>query len=359
MKAIKTSIFILLLVALFLPTTAFAKDVFDDRVIFGGVFTLESGKTQQGSLVIFGGAVTTEPDTIVNGDVVLIGGTVQIGGTVNGNVVGIGGAVRLDEEAQVNGDVFTLGATLRREQGAIVTGQIVEGVDAPTAFGDLDIETPVIPDVSQSSDVAANTNPFIKMIWFFFRTFLYAALALLLVMLLSDHVNRIAEAAFSEPIITAGAGLLLAVVTPLALVAITITIILIPVTLIVIILLVAAWLVGWVALGLEVGRRIAKAINMEWAPAISAGVGTLILFFVLGGFRVLVPCIGFIPQALVGIWGLGAVALTRFGTQSYPTPEPKTSSDEIPDTLPADFELTEPDTESDRSEDNPADPEIP
>ena len=56
---------------------------------------------------------------------------------------------------------------------------------------------------------------------------------------------------------------------------------------------------------------------MEWAPAISAGVGTFILFFVFGGFSELIPCIGWIPQTLVGIWGLGAVLMTRFGTQDY------------------------------------------
>lgn len=319
MKLQKLFVLAILLVALLWPTAAFAHEPHDDRVVFGGTLTLESGQSQDGSLVIFGGAVTTEPDSTVNGDLVLIGGSVQIGGIVQGNIVGIGGAVRLGSQAVVNGDVFTLGATLRRDDGARVTGQIINGIDttitAPVPGEDQgDFESPVEP---QASKVSVNTNPLLKMIWFFFRIFLFAALAVLLVMFLPEPVNRVARAATKQPVITGGAGLLTAVLAPIALVAITITLILIPVTFIVALLLVAAWLLGWVALGLETGRRIAKALNLQWAPAISAGLGTLILSFVLGGFREMLPCPGLIPQVLVGLWGLGAVLLTRFGTQDY------------------------------------------
>jgi hypothetical protein len=321
MKPKKIIVFAVLIAALLWPTAAFARENFDDRVIMGGTLTLESGETHQGSLVIFGGAVTTEPESIVNGDVVLIGGTVEIGGTVNGNVVGIGGAVRLTETAAVNGDVATVGAALRREDGALVTGQIVNGINIPFSsptIEDGQIAPLEIPDVPQPPRVTVSANPFVKIIWFFFRTFLYAALAVLVLIFLPKHVDRVAEAALSQPVITAGAGLLTAVLAPLALIVITITIILIPVTILTVIVLAAAWLFGWVALGLEIGRRIAKAINVELAPAIAAGIGTFILLFVLGGFRELIACVGWLPQTLVGLWGLGAVLMTRFGTQHYP-----------------------------------------
>jgi hypothetical protein len=324
MKTLKISIFLILIVILLWPATAYAGVQFDDRVVFGGTFTLESGETQQGSVVVFGGAVTTEADSTVNGDVVLIGGTIELGGKVNGSVVGIGGAVRLTESARVNGDVVTVGATLRREDGAVINGQIVNGLSIPFSSSTPDlpdegpISLPEIPEVQQVPQLTVDTNPFIKIIWFFFRTFLYAALAVLLVIFLQAYVTRVAQAAITQPVITAGAGLLTAVLAPLALVVITITIVLIPVTLVTVILLVAAWLFGWVALGYEIGRRITKAINMELAPAIAAGVGTFVLVFVLGGINQLIPCIGWLPQTLFGLWGLGAVLMTRFGTQDYP-----------------------------------------
>jgi len=324
MKRIKIFIYLTLMVALLWPVTAFARDLHDDKVVFGGTYTLESGETHLGSLVILGGAVTTESGSTVSGDVVLIGGSVQIGGTVNGNVVGIGGAVRLGSEADINGDVFTMGATLRREEGASINGQIVDADNVPFTLnipGDMDgpkIEIPSPPSIPDVPIAQVRSNPLLEIFWFFFRTFLYAALAILVVMFLARYVERVANAALSEPVITIGAGLLTAVLAPLALVVITITIILIPVTLVSVILLFSAWLVGWVALGLEVGRRIGKALNMDLAPAISAGVGTFILLFVLGGFREVLPCIGWLPYTLVGLWGLGAVLLTRFGTQNYP-----------------------------------------
>ena len=194
-------------------------------------------------------------DLTVNGDVVLMGGTVEIGGKVNGNVVGIGGAVRLNEDATINGDLFTLGAALRREDGAIVNGQVVNGFDIPDSvsipddFGNSGITPPTPPTVN------VNTNPILKMIWFFFRTFMFAALAVLFVMFLPEHVDRVTQAALSQPVITAGAGLVTAVLAPLALVVVTITIIGIPITLVAVVLLFAAWLIGWVAFGVEVGSQ--------------------------------------------------------------------------------------------------------
>jgi hypothetical protein len=317
-NTVRTILLAILLVALLWPTTAFAKDPFDDQVVFGGTFTLESGETQQGSLVIFGGAVTTEPDSVVNGDLVLIGGTVEVGGTINGGVVGIGGAVRLAGSAKVNGDVFTLGATLRREEGASISGQVINGIETPLVTDEAQGNVQ-IPDAPQAPQGAVKSNPFLRMIWFFFRTFLYTALAVLLVMFLPTPVQRVSRAAVSQPVITAGAGLLTAILAPIALAAITLTLVLIPVTFVASGLIFAAWLLGWVALGLEVGDRIGKALKLDWAPAISAGVGTLVLLFVLGGFRELfpIPCIDLAPLVLVGIWGLGAVLMTGFGTQEY------------------------------------------
>lgn len=344
MKHKKTYILLLLTLILLWPTTAFAKEPFDDKVVFGGTYTLESGETHDGSLVVFGGAVTIEPDATVNGDVVLIGGTVDVGGTVNGSVVGIGGAVRLEEEAYVNGDLFTLGATLRRAAGARVNGQVINGIDLPATInvpegvegGDL---IPAIP--ATPPNVTVRTNPFLEIIWFFFRIFLYAALAVLLVMFLPKHVDRVRRAALDQPLIAGGAGLLTAILAPLALVAITITIILIPVTILAILLLFVAWFIGWVALGSEVGSRVTNSLKIEMAPAISAGVGTLILFFVFGGLRELIPCLGLVPYILIGFWGLGAVLITRFGTQESSSAPTGTKSSEGQASLPEEVDKVE------------------
>jgi len=318
MKTSKFLIFIFLLAALLWPTTAYAKEPFDDEVIFGGTYTLESGESLDGNLVVFGGAITIEDDATVNGDLVLMGGTLNVGGRVNGNIVTIGGAVRLGEQAFVDGDLVTIGATLNREEGAQVDGQVITGGVFPFDFEPPQVEREELNGVHMPSVVDVNVSPMLDVVWFFFRTFMWSALAVLLVIFLSEHTERIAQAAVTEPLITGGAGLLTAILAPLALIALTVTLILIPVTIVAVVVLVVAWALGWIALGLEVGKRIAKLFNQEWAPAIAAGVGTFLLLFVLGGLSDLLPCVGWLPQTLVGLWGLGAVLLTRFGTQNYP-----------------------------------------
>jgi hypothetical protein len=337
-KYLQYAIIFILVLTVFWPSPAYAKELFDDKVVFGGTYTLESGESLDGNLVIFGGAVTTEGESTVNGDVVLIGGVANIGGTVNGNFVGIGGAVQLTSSAVVNGDLVTIGATLSREEGARVNGQIVGGMGTPFIFdipesGPIEEipaipeipeipevpeipEIPVVPPVPQPPRINFSFNPLLEILWFFFRTLMLALLAVLVVIFFEKPTSRVAKAAVEQPLITGGAGFLTAVLTPMALIALTLTIILIPVTILTILALIVAWLFGWIAVGLEVGRRIAKILNMEWALAVSAGIGAFLLFLVLGGFA-FIPCIGWIPMFLVGLWGLGAVIMTRFGTQDY------------------------------------------
>lgn len=340
-KYAKYAILFLLILTVFWPSPAYAKDLFDDKVVFGGTYTLESGQSLDGNLVIFGGAVTTEADSTVNGDVVLLGGVAEVGGTVNGSLIGIGGAVQLREAAVVNGDVVTIGATLSRAEGARVNGDIVNGMGTPFSIEISDNgesfefseipeipeipgipevpeipAIPAIPEIRRTPGLGFAFNPLLEIFWFFFRTFMFALLAVLVVIFFDKPTSRVAKAAIDQPLITAGAGFLTAILTPMALIALTLTIILIPVTLLSILVLIVAWLFGWIAVGLEVGRRISELFKVEWAPAVSAGIGTFGLFLVLGAFA-FIPCIGWIPMFLVGIWGLGAVIMTRFGTQDY------------------------------------------
>ena len=302
----------ILVITLVWPVSAQAKGLFDDKVIFGGTFTLYTDETLNGNLVVFGGTITLEADSTVNGDVVLIGGTVTANGVVNGNLVGVGGSVSLEETAQIFGDLVTVGATLNQREGAQITGQVLQEMPAPFQFS-VPTETKFTDDIfrRRTSIVA---NPLLEGVWFFFRIFIWAAVAVLLVLFFSKETDRVARAAFAQPVITGGAGVLSFFVVLI----LVMTIIGIPVAFVALILMGVAWLIGWVALGLEVGRRIAKMLNQIWAPAVAAGVGTLILYFVLGGFSLLIPCVGWIPKTMVGIWGLGAALVTYFGTREYP-----------------------------------------
>jgi hypothetical protein len=142
--------------------------------------------------------------------------------------------------------------------------------------------------------------------------------AMLIAMFLPNHLNRTFQAALSQPILSGGLGLLTAIVLPIILVLLVITICLIPVSLLGGFLLLAAWAFGMISLGYELGKRITLSFKQEWHPAFSAGLGMLVLMLVLNGLQAIVPCVGWIPKALVSIWMLGAVLLTQFGMKPYP-----------------------------------------
>jgi cytoskeletal protein CcmA (bactofilin family) len=310
---IKAAFLLVLLAVLALPGTALAKGLQDDKVVAGGSFTLKSGETIDGNLFVFGGAVTLEQDSDVKGDVVLMGGTVAIDGTVTGSVVGIGGVVSLRPNAVVAGDLTTVGATLNRDPGAQVEGQVVNGLHPPFQFS-----IPGRVQIPDAPNAEVHFSPIWSGMWFLFRTFLWAALAVLLVMFLPNQSERTALAAAGQPLLAGAVGLLTVVVAPLLLIAIAITIILIPVSLVGGAVLAVAWFLGRIALGLEVGRRLAVSLKQDWPLAVAAGVGTFLLTLVVDGMDALIPCVGWLAPFLVGILGLGAVLLTRFGTQTYP-----------------------------------------
>jgi hypothetical protein len=310
---IRIVLLFVVLATLALPGVALAKGLRDDRVVAGGSFTLESGETQDGNLVVLGGLVALEDGSQVNGDVVLLGGTLDIDGTVTGNVVGVGGIVTLEPNAVVEGDVTTAAASLVREEGSQVEGQVITGLTGgPFMRGPGSIEVPQVPQVD------VRFPPVWGGLWFLFRTFLWAALAVLIVMFLPTQVERTAETIVRQPALSGAVGLLTAVVAPLLLVAIALTILLIPVSLIGVLVLAVAWFVGRIALGFEIGRRIAVMMNQDWPLAVAAGIGTFILTLVVDGIGQIIPCVGWLVPALVGVVGLGAIFLTRFGTQSYP-----------------------------------------
>jgi len=337
-KHIKYLILIATLVVLVIPSTAFAKELFDDRVVAGGTFTLQSGEMLDGSLIVFGGTAAVEEDSIVEGDVVVLGGIVSVNGLVEGNLVGVGGVVNLKEQAAVEGDLTTIAATLNRDPGAQVYGQVVTGIDIPA----LDL-VPSSIDIPAFNQFERSYSPFAfsmwRILWFIFRTLLWGALAALIAMFLPNPTTRTSNAIVNEPVMAGGGGLLAIIVTPIVLVILAITCILSPISLLGALALALAWVFGRIAIGLEIGKRIAKSFNRDWPLPLAAGVGTFSLALVVDSVGTFIYCVGWLLPLVVGLFGLGGVILTRFGTQSFP--EEEDVSDIGESEFPA--ELIEPD----------------
>jgi hypothetical protein len=289
-----------------LPITAFAATPAD--VVIGNSYTLESGKVLNDDLLIVGGSVNLLQGSTVNGSVILIGGSLNAAGTIDGELAVFGGTVNLASTFVLNGDLITAGASVNRDPASQINGQTYTGGDTPNF---------ILPGGVQLPNFASNFNPFFRIGGFLVSIFLWALVAMVVAMFIPAHLNRTSQTALTQPVSSGSLGCLTIIVVPLILVLLAITICLIPVAIIGAFILAIAWVFGLVALGLEVGKRISSMFKQDWHPAISAGVGTLALMVVLSGLQTIIPCVGWIPQTLVGIIGLGAVLMTQFGRQPY------------------------------------------
>lgn len=307
-----TLLFLLaLLTALVWPQAALAQAPSGDKFVTGGTYTLEEGQTLNGNLFILGGIATLKTGSRITGDVILTGGTIRASGQIDGNILATGGLIDLNDTALVKGDVTTIAANLNRATGARIEGNVNSGFSGPFTF--------TLPEGVQVPDVRVNFNPILNIFWYFTRSFLWAALAVVVVLFAPRQSERVVKAVVVQPLITGGIGLLTSIVFPLLLVLIAITLIGIPISLLGAFLLVVAWAFGLVSIGMEVGKRLAEALSQDWALPVSAGIGTFLLTLLINGIG-FIDCIGWIPGALVGVLAVGAVLLTRFGTQVYPPP---------------------------------------
>ncbi len=326
MRSMKIKISISIILAAIIlgvfPMTALAAQ--PGAVVIGNSYTLESGQTLNDVLFVLGGNINLMSGSIVNGNVVLIGGSAEAAGTIHGNLTVLGGSLNLASTFILDGNLTTAGTTTNRAPGAQINGQINTNTNNPTV---------IIPGQVQVPNFNFNMNPFFNVLGFFLRLFLWTLAAMVLAMFIPNHLGRTAQTAVTQPLISGGLGLLTVVVVVVLAILLAITICLIPVSVIAIFLLIIAWCYGLISLGFEVGRRISSTSKEKWHPALSAGLGTLLLIAVLNGVDALVPCVGWIPKVLVGLVGLGAVILTQFGTKEY-NPTPRLPLVAPTDTLP-------------------------
>ncbi len=330
----RLSLFILLILVLAFPAQALAAGSthpsirgLSDQFVFGDNYTLSSGSTLQGNLWVFGGNATLEQGSHVTGNVRLMGGTLHVDGQVDGNVAATGGLISLGDHALVKGDVDIMGASFDRAGGAQVNGQVNTEPRGP-----FELNTPTGTVNPYVPGVGVRLSPLWDFLGLLFRALLTAAIAVFAVRFAPRPAGRVTQTITTQPILSGLLGLLTVVVAPIVLVVIAITIILIPVSLLGILALAIMIVFGWVALGTEVGQRLAQAFKQEWAPPVAAGIGTFALTFVADGIGRYVACIGWLVPALIALVGLGAVVLTRFGTQIYPTyiPAPPATYPQVP-----------------------------
>jgi cytoskeletal protein CcmA (bactofilin family) len=337
----------LLLLALAAPVLAAPVAQSGGDVHFGA-YTLEVGQKATGDLVVFGGPVTMRVGSFLAGDLTVFGtvemereatldgqlvvfGSADVSGAIEGDVFAVDG-LALRSTAVVAGDVVVAG-TLNQHPDAVVRGTV-----RPMRQGDWQWPGGIVlprplPDSGSTGDSGISTPRWVTFLWRVTRgiasVVIMALLALVIVSLWPTHLERVSRTIEEAPLLSFGVGLLALILSGLAAALLAITICLSPLALVGIIAVGVGLLMGWVALGLALGRRVFAGLAGR-APAtiaVAALVGTTLVTAlmavsrVFGGLNALLVFLLVPPAA-------GAVLLTRFGSRPYatrgvvPTPSP-------------------------------------
>jgi hypothetical protein len=297
---------LMLLCAALMLAACGADGRYSATLITTGTHTVRAGETLHGELVVLGGRVALQPGSRVTGALHIFDGTVAVAGAVDGDVTMVGGALHLGPGAALRGDLNHGGGVFERSPSAQIGGRVNTGAGVP------------IPARRSPQAVVE------QLVWWLAEAIGIAALAALAVQFMPRPTARVADAIVRYPVVAVAMGMLAGVVGISLLVLMIFTIVLIPVMLLGVLLGGMAVISGWVALGAEVGMRLARWRRWPLSRPAAAFIGTLL---VMGGLNLLgaAPVIGGLLALLAATVALGAVLLTRFGTRVF-----------VPDMAPAD-----------------------
>jgi len=266
--------------------------------IFGGGYTLPAGQITDSVEVTAGSA---RIEGTVTGDVVVVAGSATINGTVGHDVKVTAGSVRLGPNSRVGHDVNVVAGSVRRAPGSQVGNRVIVNSSGGD-FGDR-FNWPGGPNTS-----------------FDFRPFpffsgLGLAIAIVVIGVLIQaffprQLSSTSAALVDRPLASLGVGCVTAVAGVMVAALLAVTILLLPGSFAVVLAMIGAFLFGWTAIVLAVGQRMMAALDWHGGPIWALVLGGVLVALVLS-----VPFIGGFVLLLGGAFALGAVVLTRFGTQ--------------------------------------------
>jgi hypothetical protein len=306
-----------ILLALALPFSVSAAPQENGKTVFGENYTLESGKILDGDLNVIGGVVEIENNAVVNGNVFILGGVVDIDGTVQGDLSVIGGTVSLEENAVIEGNLYAPAGFINQDEGAVVQGQTSHSWDVPWTEVNF-------PEVYRPRLLPMPGMRFFPILAFaetLATTLVFVGLGALMLLIMPKATEKMTEALIAKPWHMLGYGALTAAVMLFGGLLLSITICLIPVVILVGLAFTLAMLAGWLALGYEVGKRMAGIFKTTWHPVVSGILGNLVLYLLAVGLNEIIICLGPFLVFLATLFGLGMSVVTLFGTKAYPRPE--------------------------------------
>lgn len=281
--------------------------------VFGGTIHVPAHTEQQGSVVSIGGTVKIEG--IVTEDVVVILGTLELSGSVQGDVVTVFGEQRL-RRAHIDGDVVNVLGSLQL-QDARISGSLVN------ILGSLERDAAsLMEEVVDLSLRSWFPNLGLLIFWFrLFGKFLAFVFLLLLVAMVPERIQLIAEHARAHYGLALLVGLLGYIGMLLVVGVLSLTVVGIPVALL------GFWVLKWLgiagifcALSQGIGRRLGRELSLLGGVLLTFGLYTFVLLtpslMGIPGLLILI-CLSFLRFLLLDAPALGLIILTRAGGRAF------------------------------------------
>ncbi len=253
-------------------------------------------------LVIFGGAVTIHGE--VEGDLAVIGGSAEISetGIVRGDFVVIGGSLTILPGATADGDIVVIGGALNSAPGFTPGG---EQVVAGNILGGADFLAAAVPWVSRGLFWGRPIVPELAWIWVVVGVLL--ALYLGLNFLFDGAVSACVQALGRKPLTTFLVGLLVLLLIGPASFILMISVIGFAIVPFLWAALAAAGTLGGVAVSRWMGETV---IRPDGPGNRLQSAGALLIGFAIIVLALMVPVVGFVASASLGVFAVGAASIS-------------------------------------------------
>jgi len=259
---------------------------------FRGSIVIGSNEIVCGDVTSFGGSVVVQGE--LRGNVTAFNSNTLIAGEVIGNLTLFGGTIALNSNSQVHGHIDLYGTRELNAQGKQLEGAITDHAQRrwfPGRIGEFNF-------------------PFWSLV-------VWAILGIGLITLLPEHVMFVRTTVTTKTRRSIIIGLLSILLAPAVLVVLVALILPISLALILVLGLIAAWILGTVAVSWTIGDHILRAVAPQYNTRLIDVVVGLTVLVLVGS----IPYIGWLINIGVGLLGLGAVFLSRFGTRLYSQPK--------------------------------------
>ena len=225
---------------------------------------------------------------------------------VHGDTVSVLGNIEMGPNTKARGDVVAVGGAVERGEGSVVNGQVV-GMPGFKWLGEW------------LEHCAFKLRPLAPQLgWLWAITGIMLVVYLLIAIAFPRPIQACVDEITRRPVTTVLMGLLTKILVPfvfLILVATGVGLFVVP---FLVIALMCAGMIGKIALLQYFGQQIGRQFNLA---AIQKPLAAFLLGWVILTLLYLVPVLGFIVYALVGLWALGAVVLAMFSGRRREMPE--------------------------------------